>query len=890
MNPYAKQNKYRHPIVYRTSPAALHAGGIPLPVFIAVLLTAFPFSSWADNYFNPAFLSDDPNTVADLSRFEKNNQAPGNYRVDIYLNNNFFSTRNVSFQAAKSVSTTNSKVRDDGTGLTACLTVKNLENMGVNTKAFPVMGALGQDECVNLPSVIPDAYTSLDFEKQRLDISIPQAAINQNARGYIPPEEWEQGIPALLLNYNFTGNHSSANNHSNSLNSYFLNVNSGLNVGAWRLRDNSNWSESGGNKGESQWQHVSTYVERSVAALKAELTIGDSNTPSDVFDSLGFRGVQLASDDNMLPDSLKGFAPTIRGIAKSNAQVTVRQNGYTIYQAYVAPGAFTINDLYSTSSSGDLTVSVKEQDGTVTNYTVPYSAVPILQRDGRMKYALTAGKYRSGNNNQNTPEFLQSTLIWGLQGGYTLYGGMQYTANYRALSAGLGKNMGDFGAISADITQANTMLADDSKHSGQSLRFLYAKSLNNFGTNFQLLGYRYSTEGFYTLDETTYKIMSGYNYQDNNSSEHYDSSYSDYYNLYYTKKGKIQLNISQQLGDQGSLFISGSRQDYWHTGKTTTLMQTGYNSSLNGINYSLSYNYNKSYGQPNADQIFAINVSVPFNKFLSANTVQSGNALSKAYATYNNNTDTHGNMTQQAGVSGTLLDGNNLSYSVQQGYVNQEQQSGANGSASLNYQGTYGNANMGYNYGQGYQQVNYGVSGGMVLHHHGLTLSQPLGDTNVLIAAPGAGGVGIENVTGVSTDWRGYAVVPYATTYRQNRVALDTTTMDKHTDIDDPVATVVPTQGALVEATFKARVGVRGMMTLMHNGSPVPFGASVTLEDNDNMSIVGEGGQVYLSGMPLDGKVKAQWGDAAEQRCVAMYHLPESSLKSAFVRIQETCQ
>ncbi|MBW6086650.1 fimbria/pilus outer membrane usher protein [Escherichia coli] len=43
------------------------------------------------------------------------------------------------------------------------------------------------------------------------------------------------------------------------------------------------------------------------------------------FDSVSFRGVQLASDDNMLPDSLKGFAPVVRGIAKSNAQITIKQ-------------------------------------------------------------------------------------------------------------------------------------------------------------------------------------------------------------------------------------------------------------------------------------------------------------------------------------------------------------------------------------------------------------------------------------------------------------------------------------------------------------------------------------------------------------------------------------
>lgn len=73
-------------------------------------------------------------------------------------------------------------------------------------------------------------------------------------------------------------------------------------------------------------------------SFAGELTAGDSYTPSALFDSLPFRGLQLASDDNMLPDSMKGFAPTIHGIARSNAQVTIRQNGYIINQRYVPPG------------------------------------------------------------------------------------------------------------------------------------------------------------------------------------------------------------------------------------------------------------------------------------------------------------------------------------------------------------------------------------------------------------------------------------------------------------------------------------------------------------------------------------------------------------------------
>ncbi|MCS5946626.1 fimbria/pilus outer membrane usher protein [Klebsiella variicola subsp. variicola] len=54
----------------------------------------------------------------------------------------------------------------------------------------------------------------------------------------------------------------------------------------------------------------------------------------------------LASSDAMLPDSQKGFAPIHPWDSRTNAQVTVRQNGYVLYQTHV-PGAFVIDDLLS---------------------------------------------------------------------------------------------------------------------------------------------------------------------------------------------------------------------------------------------------------------------------------------------------------------------------------------------------------------------------------------------------------------------------------------------------------------------------------------------------------------------------------------------------------------
>ena len=840
------------------------------------------YTACADNYFNPAFLSGDSSAVADLSQFENSDgQAAGKYRVDVYINQQFVASEDVDFQADK-------KSQDD-TGLAPCFTLKRLQAMGLNANAFPALKSLPADQCVPF-AAIPDAGTRFDFAHLRLDISIPQAGMMQSARGYIPPEQWDQGINAMTLNYDFSGSNSGGVSNEDS---YYLNLQSGLNLGAWRLRDYSTWNYSQGEgSSQNQWEHISTYVERTLIPLKAEMTLGESYTPADVFDSLSFRGAQIVSDDNMLPDSLKGFAPTVRGIARSNARVTIKQNGYVIYQTYVSPGAFTITDLYPTSSSGDLLVTVKETDGSENSYSVPYSAVPLLQREGHLKYALTAGKYRSSNDQQEDVDFAQGTLIWGLPKGVTAYGGSQASADYRAFALGLGLNMGDIGAISMDVTQANSTLIDGSQHEGQSVRFLYAKALNALGTNFQLLGYRYSTQGFYTLDETTYRHMEGYTGDDAWQDDDHDGKqdepdWSDFYNLYYTKKGKVQINISQTVGENGSLFVTGSEQSYWHTDETDKLIQIGYNGNWHEISYGVTWNYDRSPGEDEADQVFAFNVSLPLGEWLSShgNTdmYHTANTLN---ASYNMSTDRHGRASQTAGVNGTLLDENNLSYNVQESDGNHGV--GNSGNASLNYQGTYGNLKAGYNYSDGYHQRNYGISGGAVLHRDGLTLSQPLGDTNILVKAPGAAGVALENTTGIKTDWRGYAVVPYATTYRQNRVALDTNSLGQNVDIDDAVVNVVPTQGAMARAEFAAHVGARVLMTLLNHKKPLPFGATVTLSDGQQSSLVGDDGQVYLSGLPQSGVLTAQWGQGADKQCSASYQLSADRMTD-FSRVTATC-
>lgn len=203
--------------------------------------------------------------------------------------------------------------------------------------------------------------------------------------------------------------------------------------------------------------------------------------------------------------------------------------------------------------------------------------------------------------------------------------------------------------------------------------------------------------------------------------------------------------------------------------------------------------------------------------------------------------------------------------------------SGTSGYSSLNYRGAYGNTNVGYSRSGDSSQIYYGMSGGIIAHADGITFGQPLGDTMVLVKAPGADNVKIENQTGIHTDWRGYAILPFATEYRENRVALNANSLADNVELDETVVTVIPTHGAIARATFNAQIGGKVLMTLKYGNKSVPFGAIVTHGENKNGSIVAENGQVYLTGLPQSGQLQVSWGKDKNSNCIVEYKLPEVS-------------
>ena len=170
--------------------------------------------------------------------------------------------------------------------------------------------------------------------------------------------------------------------------------------------------------------------------MRSQLTLGDSSAPADVFDSVPFRGFQMASDDDMLPSSVRNYAPVIRGVAAamppspSVRMVTLSmrpkwRRGRSRSPIWPPPGA------------GDLDVTIKKADGSEQHLRIPYASLPVLQREGKFRYSVTGGQFRAYDSHTEKNLFVQGTGIYGLPWGFTLYGGVQNAGNkYQSYALG----------------------------------------------------------------------------------------------------------------------------------------------------------------------------------------------------------------------------------------------------------------------------------------------------------------------------------------------------------------------------------------------------------------------------------------------------------------------
>lgn len=812
--------------------------------------------------FNPSFFNGNgKGPGVDVSRFEHGTPIePGTYRLDVYVNDNWVGRMPISAVAQGSGKDATSRY---------CVKAGQFPELGVDVSKLPpeqqkrVVG-----DCVDFASVVPDGKIDVDLSELTAHISVPQLYVGRQVRGYVDASQWDRGVTAGFVNYDT--NLYRTDSYGNTTTQTYAGINAGVNLGDWRLRHNGSYNRNEPDQGKttSAYRSLSSYAQRDVTGLKSQLTLGQYYTPSDLFDSVPYTGAQLASDDRMLPDSQRGFAPDIRGTADTNARVRVKQGQNVIYETTVAPGAFEINDLYNTGYAGDLTVEITEADGRVKTFLVPYASVSQLVRPGVSRYSVTAGKYRD-DTLQREPTFAQGTYQYGINNLMTAYTGGIVANTYMAGQGGMAFST-PWGALAADVTLSHATDLPTERYGiqrdmdGESYRLTYSKLLQATSTNMTIAAYRFNSADYLSLQD--YAQVWG----------RLDSDYT-----FDRQRNRYQLSVNQPVGQSSSFYFSGSKQDYWNKSGTDTSYQAGYSTGFSwgtlGVSAARMNNLAGEY-----ENTYMLTANIPIG-------MDSAHPMSLTSSV--NFTDGKNN-TVQSTVSGVAGDERQYNYAVYGSGNKVDGDRSYTGGTNLTYNSPYATYNANASGGDHYKQVGVGVRGSVVAHPGGVNFSQNQGETLAVLEAKGAEGATINSNVGAKVAGNGYAVVGGLTPYRQNSVEIDPKGTSKDVELQVTSQTVAPRYGSVVMLKYPTVSGAPVLMTVTRDdGQAIPLGAEVLDTKGNSLSMVGQGSRIFLRGLEPKGELLVKWGEGSGQRCQINYQLPENSNKDApFLKADATCR
>lgn len=813
----------------------------------------------ADIEFNTDVLDLSDRTNIDLSQFARSGFVmPGTYSMMVQVNAQAIAEQSVAFYPPD----------NDPKGSQACLTEDLVELLGLKASEVAALVGWKGGQCLDIKG-LAGVEVSADLATSTLNINIPQAYLEYSAINWDPPSRWDEGVPGLLLDYNMTAQ-SNYQKKDGTRNSLSGNGTLGANAGAWRLR--ADWQGRVDNRSEAlpvgqklEWSRY--YAYRAVPSLKARLVVGEDYLYSDLFDSFRFTGAALKSDESQLPPNLRGYAPQVVGVAKTNAKVIISQQGRVLYETLVAAGPFRIQDL-SDAVSGTLDVRVEEQDGTVQRFQMDTAGVPYLTRPGQIRYKLATGRPSNLQHGGDGDFFGTGEFSWGISNGWSLLGGGIADSNYRALTLGVGRDLMAFGAVSLDVTQSHADVWNESL-SGKSYRLQYSKNFERYDSQVTFAGYRFSDKNFLSMGEYLDARHYGLNGELAGRHDEMNDRGSSWRPIG-DSKALYTVTMSKQFRDLGAtVYASYNKRTYWGQPDSSrwNLSLSRYFNVGSVKNMSLSLNMYRSQDYNYKDNGMALTVSLPLGRTgtlsLDANRAAGQNTFSTRYS--------------------DRIDERN-SYQL----------SASNNAASgyLNHVGDWADIDLSASTQQGDSRtLGASIRGGGTLTAHGGALHRTNSQGGIRLMID-TGGVPDVPMRGYGAPTRtnafGKAVISDIGSYQRTAASVDLESLPSNVEATQSVTQLTLTEGAIGYRAIDVISGEKAMAVLrLPDGSSPPFGATVKNMKQQDTGIVNDDGNVYLSGIHAGQQMVVSWGGVKRCTLTLPVVLPADSLTDV---LQLRCQ
>lgn len=772
---------------------------------------------------------------SDVRRFEREAVVPeGRFTLDIVLNQQWKGRLPVLL---KKQTLTNQAAPCYSKGL--------LQRLGLDLQslASETQSVLKEDDaCLPLSQLQVPSSEALDFGALRLDLVIAQQALDRQSNGHFPADQWDSGVNVGFIDYRLNLHQQRSRQQGSGTRQGYLGLRMGLNTGDWYWRHEGRWQ--GRDAGASHYQAGGLSVRRDIPAWSSQMTLGDSYSRGDVFDTGALRGVLLNNDERMLPQTQRGFSPVISGVANSTALLSIRQRGVLVHESTVAPGPFEIDDLYASGLHDDLEVTLREADGEVRTFFVPSQAAPLALRPGSKRFEFAAGVWRDELGKMG-PGHLHGSWQQGLNNHLSVHGGAWLASDYLASAMGVAINSG-VGAVG--LTRYHSRVSLDRERQGHAWRMSWRHRLTAWETDLGATLTQYA--GYYRFD---------------------DFAQASQGHVLAPARRRVGLTVNRPLGSQGGrlTLMAG-----WGQGaERQSSYSLGYNNHLGKLNYGMRFDRER---RPSGQALdtFTLTASLPLGERRRA-SLSSG-------MTWGAQGQGRSNVRLRATAGERGQWGYGLAAVRQEGT-----RGGAGLDAHLLHRGSFGELNASFANRHTHHQASMGAQGALVAHPGGLSMAPPLGESFAIVHAPGASAARLRQHPQIRLDERGFAVIPALLPYGLNTVELDPKGMSKDVELQLTGQSVVPRSGAASWLHYPTRSGHPLMLhALKVSGQALPFGALVLDEAGSERGMVGQGSRLHVRGDAQRGRFKVIWGEAGDQQCWLDYSAGPSGRLEASACVQ----
>jgi outer membrane usher protein FimD/PapC len=669
----------------------------------------------------------------------------------------------------------------------------------------------------------PQSLVEPDPASLTVSLVVPTEALRplqQDVSGY------ETGGFAGLLNYDLTGFYNRFGDGDSRFGS--ANTDVGFNAGDWivRSRQVQTWQD-----GLSRSTHLEAYAQRTFASHQAVLQAGQINLYNPVLSGAQITGVQVLTEQALQE---QGQGATIDGIANSPAQVEVRQNGALIHSTVVPAGPFSLTDVRRLNSRSDVDVTVRESSGGERRFTVPAAMLGLgLPAPG---YSVAAGRVRNiGDAQGDDPWVVSAGWTGAVHPQLSLGSGVLASSEYRA--AGL--SLGWLPWLDSQIQLSNQVADTQARDTVRGLQtdLSWAQRLNDQWSFSVAKSWR--TAGYRELEEATYEPE---------TTQQRRSRYRD--------QQSATLGWSHRwLG----AFSAGVSRSSSFDGDRSSRGLVSWGSSVRGVSLSASGEWQMG-GRQQQDNAVYLNISVPLGE-------------SRRVRTWVRNSG--GEHRTGLGLNEQIDD--QLSYRVSAEHDTRDPQ--VETTLGLSALPRYSQLDFSYSRSDAERSSYQGSArGGVVMHGGGVTLSPyPVRDTFAVASVGGLSGIKLSTPSGpVWTDWQGQAVVPQLSAYGRSPVEVQTRSLPRNADINNGLAMIAAGRGAVDRVEFGVTLTRRVLLHVRsEEGRPLPRGASVSTAGGEFVTLVQDGGQVFLPNVLEQPQL---WVSAPGMaRCALRFELPQKS-------------